>query len=207
MYREGRVEVCVDGRWGTVCGEGWGNTEAGLVCARLGFPAEGKFQLTEVSNSFYLCEYFADATIHQFRGRILVPLYNLTCFSKEKDIPDCTAISIPSLGCSNYSGVKCLTHQEANLVIGMLVATFAANSYLALVIPTEMKIVSSQAVLFHNLKLILLLFPTGSTKGSNNSATTNALGTLAGLLATALVVVTMGWIVSCVYWQRKTTQR
>ena len=37
--REGRVEVCVDGRWGTVCGEGWGDTEAGLVCARLGFPA------------------------------------------------------------------------------------------------------------------------------------------------------------------------
>ena len=38
-YKEGRVEVCVDGRWGTVCGEGWGDTEAGLVCARLGFPA------------------------------------------------------------------------------------------------------------------------------------------------------------------------
>ena len=36
-YREGRVEVCVDGRWGTVCGEGWGDTEAGLVCARLEF--------------------------------------------------------------------------------------------------------------------------------------------------------------------------
>ena len=55
MYREGRVEVCVDGRWGTVCGERWGDTEAGLVCVRLGFPAEGKFQLTEVSNPFYLC--------------------------------------------------------------------------------------------------------------------------------------------------------
>ena len=42
-YREGRVEVCVDGRWGTVCGEGWGDTEAGLVCARLGFPGQGEF--------------------------------------------------------------------------------------------------------------------------------------------------------------------
>ena len=44
--REGRVEVCVDGHWGTVCGEGWGDTEAGLVCARLGFPREGEYKRT-----------------------------------------------------------------------------------------------------------------------------------------------------------------
>ena len=43
-HREGRVEACVNGRWGTVCGEGWGDTEAGLVCGKLGFPVAGKFQ-------------------------------------------------------------------------------------------------------------------------------------------------------------------
>ena len=35
----------------------------------------------------------------------------------------------------------------------------------------------------------------------------NVLGALTGLLAAALVIVTMGWIVSCVYWQRKNKQR
>ena len=30
---------------------------------------------------------------------------------------------------------------------------------------------------------------------------------LTGLLAAALMVVTMGWIVSCVYWQRRNKQK
>ena len=40
MYREGRVEVCMDGRWGTVCS---GDQEhvAEAVCTELGFPSEG----------------------------------------------------------------------------------------------------------------------------------------------------------------------
>ena len=41
-YREGRVEVCVGGRWGTVCGEGWTNEDAGLMCSRLGYPSTSK---------------------------------------------------------------------------------------------------------------------------------------------------------------------
>ncbi len=39
---EGRVEVCMDGRWGTVCGEGWTNKDAGLMCSRLGYSKESK---------------------------------------------------------------------------------------------------------------------------------------------------------------------
>ncbi len=35
------MEVCVGGRWGTVCSEGWTNEDAGHVCAHLGYPREG----------------------------------------------------------------------------------------------------------------------------------------------------------------------
>ena len=38
-------------------------------------------------------------------------------------------------------------------------------------------------------------------------STTETLGVLTGLQATALVAVTVGWIVSCVYWQRKITKK
>ena len=46
-----------------------------------------------------------------------------------------------------------------------------------------------------------------ANEDKNIGSPINTLGALTGLLAAALVIVTVGWIVSCVYWQRKNKQR
>ena len=39
--QQGRVEICTNGVWGTICDNGWDNADAYILCKGLGYGGSG----------------------------------------------------------------------------------------------------------------------------------------------------------------------
>ena len=39
---EGRVEICLDNEWGSICDISWDEADASVICARLDYLTDGK---------------------------------------------------------------------------------------------------------------------------------------------------------------------
>ena len=90
-YNEGRVEVYYNGRWGTVCNDGWNDRYASLVCAQLGFGSSGKLA------------YFGAGTNNIF-------LDNVLCSLNDTALASCGHYGVEiTVQCNhnNDVGVKC----------------------------------------------------------------------------------------------------
>ncbi|XP_019855132.1 PREDICTED: scavenger receptor cysteine-rich domain superfamily protein-like [Amphimedon queenslandica] len=91
---EGRVELCVNGVWGSVCDNSWDSTEASTVCKQLGY---------EVS-SYKTNSFFGVSTLPMH-------IYYSSCSSSSTNLLGCYLSWLPSYSsyCNNYheAGVIC----------------------------------------------------------------------------------------------------
>ena len=73
---EGLVEILLDGHLGSVCGDGWDQRDAAVVCRQLGFASEGAEHLL----SAYYGEVSSILTVYIIGGskRSLRPMYVCT---------------------------------------------------------------------------------------------------------------------------------
>ncbi|XP_076438857.1 uncharacterized protein LOC143277830 [Babylonia areolata] len=92
--REGRVEMRVGQRWGTVCDDGWDNNDAKVVCNMLGFFASGA-----VARS--------SAAFGQGTGPIV--LDDVNCSGSEQDLRTCSSRAFGTHNCQHTedAGVVC----------------------------------------------------------------------------------------------------
>ena len=103
-YNEGRVEVNYNGEWGTVCDDGWDDTDAGIVCRQLGFGSYGSS--------------YGGALFSQGSGPIW--LDNIACIGTESTIASCGHLGFNiTRYCNHYedAGVKCYGGQGMTLFI------------------------------------------------------------------------------------------
>ncbi|CAI8032257.1 Deleted in malignant brain tumors 1 protein, partial [Geodia barretti] len=92
---EGRVEICLDNHWGTLCDNGWDLPDAQVVCRQLGYRPEGAI----TARARRYGEGF---------GR--VHLDNLNCSGSEERLYDCQHSSFTEVTCFSFEsdvGVVC----------------------------------------------------------------------------------------------------
>ena len=111
---EGRVEVCWNETWGTVCDDFWGVTDARVVCRQLGFGSASKHLLllaTNLSIEIYIpsVDVVSFGSAHFGRGNGSIFLDDVGCSGSEQSLVNCSHRGIGNEDCAHNedAGVRC----------------------------------------------------------------------------------------------------
>ena len=125
---EGRVEICFNDVWGTVCDRQWDDTDAGVVCRQLHLRSNGSHIHSVKVNSMTFFNYYflgsvavRGASFGEGIGRIW--LDNVQCTGSERQLRNCSMDSGGINSCTHAqdAGVRCSlgTHNRTRYPIIM----------------------------------------------------------------------------------------
>ncbi len=67
VTNEGRVEICSNNTYGTVCNVQWNDADAAVICRELGFMAQGKTLLYSTQRPAFI-NYTLTASYNHLQG-------------------------------------------------------------------------------------------------------------------------------------------
>uniref|UniRef100_A0A1X7VPG7 Deleted in malignant brain tumors 1 protein n=1 Tax=Amphimedon queenslandica TaxID=400682 RepID=A0A1X7VPG7_AMPQE len=111
----GRVMLCINGHWGTVCRDSFDDEDASVVCKQLGYSSYGTVVLPY--NSYY--DYYAPEFIH-----------DLNCTGTEERVLDCLFIVRGSYSCSRYSDAAVVCQNQTIIETNIDIACSDGDSRL-----------------------------------------------------------------------------
>ena len=109
----GRVEICVNNAWGTVCDRFWDTTDGNIVCRQLGYQNSGSSAICCISVSVEFSGIHVGSTPRHSSffgvGSLPVLLGGLRCTGSEDSLIECVRDDQVLPGCSylNIAGVEC----------------------------------------------------------------------------------------------------
>ena len=120
---EGRVEVCYNGVWGTVCSNSWGINDAVVVCRQLGYSNSGLLYCVDiVSNDVCIIQLDSGvaAKVNGVFGRGLGPILldRVGCTGSESTLLGCYNQGIETNNCNHGqdAGVECIPSEIINCI-------------------------------------------------------------------------------------------
>ena len=104
----GRVEVCVNKTWGTICDDYWNDNDAKVVCRQLGFSREG-------IDIYYFSNYLTGIIITGAKALTVVTyadslksfhIFDLNCDGSEDSVFNCSHNTVQQHSCEWYENAR-----------------------------------------------------------------------------------------------------
>ena len=115
IANEGRVEICINNQWGTVCDNSWGYNDAIVVCRQLNYLSHGQHQdycscnTCHFNHVLYKTGAVAFSRAHFGAGTGPIYFNNVNCRGTESNLINCSRSSFINCyrGHSWDAGVRC----------------------------------------------------------------------------------------------------